>query len=144
MVGSKLVCHFSSNDSWHFVIPHTNWVKGDTPWTYPGPLDSMPWHLRGSDCFTPYWNLTVTDHVQFCNSNHSRISMYLICGINFISVTIILLGAVLFTSSSMYTCIAMEHPRLLFFYVPKLIKMPMSNIPLNLTIVSSISHIPFK
>ena len=37
-----------------------------------------------------------TDHVQFCNSNR----LYLVCGIHFISVICLLLGAAIITKSS--------------------------------------------
>lgn len=42
----------------------------------------------------------LTDHVQLCNSNRLSIAMYLICGINFISVTCLLLGVAIFINSS--------------------------------------------
>ena len=48
--------------------------------------------------FKPFWNLTVRSQVQFCTSNHFfLIVMYLYCGINFISVTSVLLSVVIFS-----------------------------------------------
>ncbi|PSN51692.1 hypothetical protein C0J52_12314 [Blattella germanica] len=61
----------------------------------------------------------LTDHVQLCNSNPLSIAMYLICGINFISVTCLLLGVAIFINSSVYTELMFSNlslPRLIIFY----------------------------
>ena len=55
----------------------------------------------------------LTDHVQLCNSNRLSIAMYLICGINFISVTCLLLGVAIFINSSvlLFNMLFHIHPR---------------------------------
>ena len=72
----------------------TNCVNGESSGTYPGHFWSNSQHLEALIArhvgFTPYRNVTVTNHIQFCNSNHLCIVMYLICGIHFISVSLVL------------------------------------------------------
>ena len=58
----------------------------------------------------------LTDHVQFCNSNHLSIVMYLICGIHFISVSCLLLGVEIFTNSVVEQKYGIEEERINYLF----------------------------
>ena len=98
---------WSSNDRfWRFLGSHANCMEGDSPGTYPSLFHPMSLRLEALTAayksFTPYWNLMATV-IQFSNLVHLYIIMYLICGINYISVTCIHLSVALFTNSSVDT-----------------------------------------